>query len=63
MRRPPPLTRVASYPVVGGLGVVALLATLAWMMERVDIDPVVLDVRTFWAEPWRLVTSVLPHIG
>jgi membrane associated rhomboid family serine protease len=63
VRPAPPIARVASYPVVGGLAILAVMVSLAWMTEQVDVDPVVLDVRAIPAEPWRLLTSALPHVG
>ena len=49
--------------MVGGLAILAVLVTLAWATDYVNLDPVVLDVRAVTDEPWRLVTSVLPHLG
>ncbi len=53
---------MASYPVTGGLALLATGVTVAWAAEQVDVEAVVLDVRAFLGEPWRLVTSILPHV-
>lgn len=58
---PAPLAELPRFPAVGGTCLIALgiyaLATPAML------DPGFLDARAFWAEPWRLLTSVLIHGG
>jgi GlpG protein len=49
------------YPVTAGVGLAALCVTLAWWNEW-DIDPMLMDVRAWHGQPWRLVTSALPHL-
>jgi len=60
MRRPPLLREAHRYPVVSGLGVAAATATVAWWYGW-NIEPFVMDARFWPREPWRLVTSTLPH--
>src|SRR5206468_393829 len=64
MRQPPLLTRdsVAAYPVIGGLCVLALLATLAWW-NHAEASFLLSDARAFHGEPWRLLTACLPHVN
>jgi GlpG protein len=62
MRPPPPLTTFLKYPVTGGVGVLAVLVTAAWHWGR-DISPLVMDFRAWQGQPWRLLTSALPHVN
>ncbi|MBL7040079.1 MAG: rhomboid family intramembrane serine protease [Pirellulaceae bacterium] len=48
-------------PVTGLLAVSSIAVTIRWWIEG-DVDVFTLDFRV-WSEPWRLFTSVLPHIG
>jgi membrane associated rhomboid family serine protease len=61
MRSPPPLTDLPRYPTTVGVGLMALAATVAWHSGR-DISPLFMDHRVWHGEPWRLVTSALPHV-
>src|SRR5713101_3935729 len=58
---PPSLELLPRYPVTAGVGLAALCVTLAWWNEW-DLDPLFMDVRAWHGQPWRLVTSALPHI-
>lgn len=66
MRSPPSPARLAAYPVTGGIGLMAIAVTFMtgvigeprrWAIERFEVGPT-----AFRAEPWRLFTSVLPHL-
>lgn len=62
MRTPPPLTRLLSYPITGGVGLLATAVTVLvsagkWDLARFEVNP-----NAFTTEPWRLVTSALPHV-
>jgi membrane associated rhomboid family serine protease len=55
----PGLWEARRYPVTAGIAVAALLVSLA---DWAGIElPLVFDVR-FVLQPWRLVTSMLPHV-
>jgi membrane associated rhomboid family serine protease len=64
MRSPPPLNNRAltAYPVTFGLGLLAVIASLAWWSGE-DIGGLFQDVRAFHGEPWRLLTCALPHVA
>jgi membrane associated rhomboid family serine protease/Tfp pilus assembly protein PilF len=62
MRRPPPISRLPAYPVTGGVALMAVAVTLMtltgrWGLGRFEVTPA-----AFRAEPWRLLTSALPHL-
>jgi membrane associated rhomboid family serine protease len=61
MRQPPPLADVRRYPVTVSVGVLAAVTTLAWHSGR-DIAPLFMSNRAWRGEPWRLLTSALPHV-
>ena len=62
MRKPPPLSSLSRYPVTGSVGVAAIVVTLAWMSGR-DIAPLEMNSLAWHGQPWRLITSALPHVG
>lgn len=57
-----PLSELPRFPVTAGTAILAVGTTLAWMSGW-DITAFTMDVRAVWAEPWRILTSALPHIG
>jgi membrane associated rhomboid family serine protease len=61
MRQPPPLLRLPRYPIVGGVGILAIGVSLAFWSETVDVTPLLDDHHVRKGEVWRLATSVLPH--
>jgi membrane associated rhomboid family serine protease/Tfp pilus assembly protein PilF len=63
MRRPASLSQFPTYPIAGGLGLMAVLVTLMSMAGKShgSIDALTMNALAFWDEPWRLVTSALPH--
>ncbi len=64
MHRPPPIQRLPEYPVTGGLVVLAVVTTLAsWSQGPNSISPLLMHPAAFHDEPWRLVSSILPHGG
>jgi len=60
MQRPPPLNSCLSYPVTTGIGLSAVLVTM-WWWNGADINRLMIDYHAFRTEPWRLLTSTLPH--
>jgi len=62
MRRAPSLKTLPRYPVTGGVMLCAVVATLVYQTGR-DISPLMMDFRGLTSQPWRLVTSALPHGG
>ena len=62
MRSPPPLSALPRYPVTGGVALAAAVVTIAWMTGK-DIAPLEMNSLAWHGQPWRLVTSALPHIG
>lgn len=59
MRAAPP-SRALSFPVTGALAAAATIVTLAFWSGR-SIAQLDMGPAAFWAEPWRLLTSALPH--
>jgi GlpG protein len=62
MRPPPPLADFLRYPVTGGVGVLAVAATVFWHSGG-DISHLVMSFRAWHGEFWRLFTSALPHVN
>ncbi len=60
MKKPPPLTEFVRFPVTAGVAMLALFVTVLDAAGR-SIEQLVMSVRAFEREPWRLVTSALPH--
>jgi GlpG protein len=61
MRQPPPLAQLPRYPVVGGVGLLAVAVSLAYWSKKVDVSPLMEDHEIRQGQVWRLVTSTLPH--
>src|ERR1700722_13554187 len=61
MRRPPPLSNVMKYPVVGVTIALATVVTLASWSGKIDVTPLYETVDIRRGQLWRLVTSALPH--
>jgi len=64
MRSPPALTTraILAAPVTTILALLAAMATMAWDAGK-DVSWLFSDIRTFHGEPWRLLTSILPHVN
>lgn len=62
MRSPPPLSALPRDPITGGIALVAVVVTVAWMSGK-DISPLEMNSLAWHGQPWRLVTSALPHVG
>lgn len=60
MSAPTPLTRFIHYPITAGVGIAAILATVLKASGR-SIEPLVMNVLAFEGEPWRVLSSALPH--
>ncbi len=58
----PPLTRFYDYPVTAGIGILAIILTFG-AMSRATTEPFAMSALAFEHEPWRLLTSALPHGG
>lgn len=63
MRPPPTPAALPRYPVVGGLALLAIGVTLAAETKAADVSALVEGPQVAHGEPWRLVTSILPHVG
>ena len=61
MRRPPPVTEFLAYPVTAGIGLLAIAVTGLDKLGGRSIEGLTMSVEAFWGQPWRLVTSALPH--
>ena len=62
MRRPPPLARIPAYPVTAGIGLMAVAVTVMTLAGRWSLAPFEVTPAAFHGQPWRLLTSVLPHL-
>lgn len=62
MRPPLPLRQAPHFPVTSGVGLLAIVVTAGWWTGR-DITAFFMDVRAWHGEPWRLVSSALPHVN
>lgn len=61
MRRPPPWSDIAKYPVAGGTILLAIGVTLASWSGQVDVTPLYETIAIRQGQLWRLLTSTLPH--
>ncbi|MEI8259278.1 MAG: rhomboid family intramembrane serine protease, partial [Deltaproteobacteria bacterium] len=62
MRPPPPLRDAARYPVTTAVAIAAT-GISAKYLRGTRIDALILDVRAFETQPWRLLTAALPHVS
>ncbi|MDI1451777.1 rhomboid family intramembrane serine protease [Polyangium sp. 6x1] len=60
MKKPPPVSEFVRFPVTAGVAMLAIFVTVLDKSGR-SIQQLVMNVRAFEREPWRLVTSALPH--
>jgi len=60
LKKPPPVTEFVRFPVTAGVAMLAIFVTVLDAAGR-SIQQLVMNVRAFEGEPWRLVTSALPH--
>ncbi len=60
--RIPSIAALARRPITTGLGLAAILTTVLWE-SGYAIDALTMTPAALGSEPWRLLTSVLPHIG
>ncbi|MEQ1632676.1 MAG: rhomboid family intramembrane serine protease [Planctomycetota bacterium] len=60
--RGPSLSTLLQHKVTTGTSLLAVAATVLWSAGY-DVAVLFTDVRAFHGEPWRLVTSALPHVG
>jgi membrane associated rhomboid family serine protease/Flp pilus assembly protein TadD len=62
MRRPPPIREALRFPITSAIGACAIGVSLWWWTGH-SVDWAVIDGRSFVTEPWRVVTSNLPHVN
>ena len=62
MRPPPSPALLPHYPVTGGVGLLALAATLLWWRGG-DVSFLLENYLVWRWQPWRLFTSALPHVN
>src|SRR5438128_2685828 len=64
MRQPLALTtdNLIAYPVVAGLALAAIVESVAGWAGQ-DVTFLYSDIRAFHGEPWRLLTTALPHVN
>ena len=60
--RSPLLPTLLQHKITTGTSLLAVAATVLWSAGY-DVAVLFTDVRAFHGEPWRLVTSALPHDG
>jgi GlpG protein len=60
VQRPPPIRDAPKFPITTLIALAAAGVTIAWW-NHVDISALLEVPGTIEREPWRLVTSVLPH--
>lgn len=60
MKKPPPVAEFYRFPITAGVAMLAIFVTVLDASGR-SIHELVMNVRAFEREPWRLVTSALPH--
>jgi membrane associated rhomboid family serine protease len=63
VRRPPPITEFIAYPITAGIGLLAIAVTGLDKLGGRSIEALTMSAQAFWEQPWRLVTSALPHVG
>ncbi|HEY8748308.1 MAG TPA: rhomboid family intramembrane serine protease [Tepidisphaeraceae bacterium] len=63
MRQPPQLYRIPHYPVTGGTCLLGLAVSLAVWTKFINVDLLTENYRIWHGQPWRLLTSTLPHVN
>jgi membrane associated rhomboid family serine protease len=58
----PAVAELARRPITTGLVLAAIATTLLWE-SGFSIDALAMSPRAVGTEPWRLLTSALPHVG
>ncbi|HEX5057938.1 MAG TPA: rhomboid family intramembrane serine protease, partial [Kofleriaceae bacterium] len=61
MRPAPTLSRIPAFPVITVVAAMAIFVTIAIKTGRTDIEPFTMSSVAFDNEPWRLLSSALPH--
>jgi GlpG protein len=62
MQKPPPISAIPRFPITSGLCLLAIGVTIAWWSGW-SIDSLVSDSPFLLRQPWRLLTSSLPHVS
>jgi membrane associated rhomboid family serine protease len=62
MRPPPGLTQLPRFPVIGGVSLLAIAVTVAGTAGR-SFSALAQSPLMMHGQPWRLLTSALPHVG
>lgn len=63
MRSPPPLSRLRSYPVTGGIALLAVAVSIGWWTGKFPVDRLDMSTLAWHGQLWRLWTSALPHVN
>ncbi|HEY2584477.1 MAG TPA: rhomboid family intramembrane serine protease [Tepidisphaeraceae bacterium] len=63
MRPPPPLSKLRSYPVTGGIALLAVAVSVGWWMQKFPVYRLEMSILAWHGQPWRLWTSALPHVN
>lgn len=63
MRAPPPISKVISFPVTGGIAILAVAISLGWWAHRVPVEAFEMSSAAWHGQPWRLWTSTLLHVN
>jgi membrane associated rhomboid family serine protease len=61
MRAPPPITKFLSFPVTGGLAILAIAVSVAWWTKQAPVAALEMSPAAWTGQPWRLWTCALPH--
>jgi membrane associated rhomboid family serine protease len=54
---------VISFPVTGGIAILAVAVSLGWWAHRVPVEALEMTSAAWHGQPWRLWTCALPHAG
>jgi len=61
VRTPPPISEARRYPITVAIALQAIVVSAVCWLREGQVDRFTTDVRAFHGEPWRLVSSALPH--
>jgi GlpG protein len=61
VRAAPPLAKFPAFPVISGVCLLAIFVTVAIRTGHTSIEPFTTSSLAFDGQPWRLVSSTLPH--
>ncbi len=58
-----PLRDWRHFPVTTGVGLVAALVSVWWWWGNGDVERLMMSSQAWSSEPWRLVSSIFPHVN